>query len=568
MCLTAVASWSQTQTAPPIDSNAPEMVTKEVPATFQTRVNMVSVPVVVRDAKGHAIGTYTKENFQVFDKGKPQEIVRFAVEKSGDLAAKAAKTVDTIPDGGISSADIPERFTAYLFDDIHLAFGDLARARQAAGRALASMNKTDRAAIYTASGQNQVNFTDDIDKLQADLLLIKPRSLSATGGAVQCPDISPYMADRIVNLNDSQAINLVVQEMQMCAGNGTNGAQMSSQAAQSMISGLAQQVSGVSEQETRICLEVMKDLVRHMAAMPGQRIVVVVSPGFLTTLLSQDKSDIMDRAIKGNVVINALDARGLWTDPMFDSSTPGRSMTPAFQSLKEAYDREAASAQGDVLGEMASGTGGVFFHNNNDLDQGFRQTATAPEFYYVLGFSPQNLKIDGSFHSLKVVLKPPPGPGLDIQARKGYYSPRKLTDAEEEAKEEMKEALFSRDELNDLPVEIHTKFFKASDKDATISVVCRMDPRHIQFRKADGRNSNVLKVLTALFDRNGNLLSAMQKNVEIKMKDATLAKLMSIGAMSVQTNFSVTPGSYMIRMVVRDSEGQLMSALNGAVAIQ
>jgi VWFA-related protein len=552
------------------------MVTKEVPAIFQTRVNMVSVPVVVRDAKGRAIGTYTKENFQVFDKGKPQEIVRFAVEKSGDLAAKAAKTVDTIPEGNLPTADIPERFIAYLFDDIHLAFGDLARARQAAGRALATLNKTDRAAIYTTSGQNQVDFTDDVDKLQADLLLIRPRPLSTV--ATQCPDISPYMADRIVNLNDSQAINLVVQELAMCEGNGPNGAQMMPPPGQplsltspttSMISGLAQQVLGQSEQETRICLDVMKDLVRHMAAMPGQRIVVVVSPGFLTTLLSQDKSDIMDRAIKGNVVINALDARGLWTDPMFDLSKPGSaSMTPAFQRMKEAYDREAASAQGDILGEMASGTGGVFFHNNNDLDQGFRQTAAAPEFYYVLGFSPQNLKLDGSFHALKVVLKPPPGPGLDIQARKGYYSPRKLTDAEEEAKEEMKEALFSRDELNDLPVEIHTKFFKASDKDATISVVCRMDPRHIQFRKSDGRNSNTLKVLTALFDRNGNLLSAMQKNVEIKMKDATLTKLMSIGAMSVQTNFSVTPGSYMIRMVVRDSEGQMMSALNGAVAIQ
>jgi hypothetical protein len=42
---------------------------------------------------------------------------------------------------------------------------------------------------------------------------------------------------------------------------------------------------------------------------------------------------------------------------------------------------------------------------------------------------------------------------------------------------------------------------------------------------------------------------------------------MAIGFMTVKTNFSVPPGSYMIRLVVRDSEGQLMSALNGAVTI-
>jgi hypothetical protein len=344
---------------------------------------------------------------------------------------------------------------------------------------------------------------------------------------------------------------------------------MTPQAVQSYISGLAQQVAGQSEQETRINLAVLKDLVRRMAAMPGQRIVVVVSPGFLATQRTQEKNDVMDRAVKGNVVINSLDPRGLWTDPMFDLSKPGQqAMTPQFQILKEAFDREAASAQDDVLGELASGTGGTFFHNNNDLDLGFRQATAAPEFYYVLGFSPQNLKLDGSFHALKVVIKPPPGSGFDIQARKGYYSPKKLSDAEETAKEEMGEALFSRDELSDLPVELHTQFFKSSDKDATISVVCRVDPKHVQFRKADGRNINTLKVVSAVFDRNGNVLSVIQKVVEIKMKDETMTKLMAAGVIAVKTNFSVPPGSYMIRLVVRDSEGQLMSALNGAVAIQ
>ena len=581
MCLTAAAALSQTppapttapapaQTAPPIDKNAPEISTKEAPALFQTRVNLVSVPVVVRDSKGHAIGTYTKENFQVFDKGKPQEIVRFALEKAGDLVAKAAKTVDAIPIEGEPAADIdiPERFIAFLFDDIHLPVGDLARARIAAGRQLAKLAKTDRAAIHTTSGQNQVDFTDDIDKLQADLLLLRNRSMSNMGGQPQCPDISAYMADRMVNFNDTPAINLAVQEVQMCVGGGANGPQMPAQAAQSMVLGLAQQVIGASEQETRINLGVLKDLVRHMSAMPGQRVVIVVSPGFLATQQTQEKNDIMDRAVKASVVINSLDARGLYTDPMFDASQPGRSQTPQFQILKEQYDRDAASIQGDVLAELASGTGGSFFHNNNDIEQGFHLAAAAPEYYYVLGFSPQNLKLDGSFHSLKVVIKPPPGSGMDIQARKGYYAPKKLSDAEETAKEEMGEALFSRDELSDLPVELHTQYFKASDKDATIAVVCRLDPRHIQFRKADGRNINTLKVVSAVFDRNGNVLSVIQKTLEIKMKDETLARLQAIGAMSIKTNFSVTPGSYMVRLVVRESEGQLMSALNGAVAIQ
>jgi hypothetical protein len=88
---------------------------------------MVSVPVVVRDNRGHSIGAYTKENFQVFDRGKPQEILRFVVEKAGDQAAKAARTVDTLPvEGDAAQAkqpDVPERFVAYLFDDMHLRLG-------------------------------------------------------------------------------------------------------------------------------------------------------------------------------------------------------------------------------------------------------------------------------------------------------------------------------------------------------------------------------------------------------------------------------------------------------------
>src|SRR5271170_7942547 len=67
-----------------------EVTQRDAPFTFSTGVNLVLVPVVVRDRQGHAIGTLKKEDFQLFDKGKPQTISRFSVEKPGDRVAVSA----------------------------------------------------------------------------------------------------------------------------------------------------------------------------------------------------------------------------------------------------------------------------------------------------------------------------------------------------------------------------------------------------------------------------------------------------------------------------------------------
>jgi hypothetical protein len=136
--------------------------------------------------------------------------------------------------------------------------------------------------------------------------------------------------------------------------------------------------------------------------------------------------------------------------------------------------------QGAVLAEIADGTGGTFFYNNNDLAEGFRLTAARPEYLYVLAFSPQNLKLDGNFHALKVAVKAPKG--LSTQARRGYYAPTHLEDAAEHAKREIQEALFSREEIRELPVELHTQFFKSSEAAAKLAVLVRVDVKQLQFR--------------------------------------------------------------------------------------
>jgi hypothetical protein len=217
-----------------------------------------------------------------------------------------------------------------------------------------------------------------------------------------------------------------------------------------------------------------------------------------------------------------------------------------------------------VLAEFAYGTGGVFFHNNNDLVEGFKRVAARPEFVYVLGFSPQNLKLDGRLHALKIALRN--SGKLDVQARSGYYAPQHPSDPAETAKQEIQDALFSREELRDIPLVMHTQFFKPNAEDAKLSVLARVDVKHLHFRKENGRNQDDLMVVSGLFDRNGNLVTGNSKTVEMRLKDQTLESSMNSG-ITVKSSFDVKPGSYMIRLVVRDSEGQLMAAANGTVDI-
>jgi VWFA-related protein len=553
----------------PADKNAPEMSSHDTPATFKAKVNLVLVPVVVRDVQGHAIGNLRQEDFQLFDKGKPQVISRFSVEKSTGqmLAEKSSPNVNT-PEKStvapVAPVAMPERYVAYVFDDVHLAFGDLARVRDATDRHLASLEPTDRAAIYTTSGQTMLEFTDDRASLHATLLRLQPRPITGSGMS-ECPNVTYYMADLIQNKNDPQALQVAADEAMICLGldpSQQNSVVMAQQSAKSA----AIRILSAGDHETRIALNVIKEVARRMTSMPGLRNIVLVSPGFFTgTDRLQDKTEIIDRAIRSNVIISALDARGLYTViPGGDASERGAPNNAMSAGVRVQYQTDSALIQSDVLAELAYGTGGTFFHNSNDLDEGFRRVAMRPEFFYILGFSPQNLKLDGTFHNLKITLKD--SRKVALQARRGYYAPKHIADPEETAKQEIEEALFSREELHDLPVEMHTQFFKSSDELAKVTVLVRVNAKQLRFRKAEGRNRNDLTIASALFDRNGNYVAGIEKHLEMRLKDETLENRLRSG-LTVKTNFDVKPGTYLVRLVVRDSEGQLMSAENGSVEI-
>jgi VWFA-related protein len=558
------AAQAQTPASPPaaVDKTSAELASHDTPTTFSTKVNLVMVPVVVRDRKGKAVGALQKEDFQLFDKGKPQVIAKFSVEKAEGRAVPIQVASPDTPGETSASpvAPLASRFIAYLFDDLHLAFGDLAQARDAAAKHLnESLDPATRAAIYTTSGQTMLDFTDDREKLQATLLQIQPRGHTKPI-AVDCPDVSFYMADRIQNKNDPDSMQAATDDAKACMHLSDPGADlMAGQAAQAA----ASRMLSVGEMETQVALSVLKDMVRRVSAMPGQRTLVMVSSGFLVTQnYRQAETEILDLAIRSNVVISTLDARGLYTVGA-DASRPGYASLSA-GIVKARLDHESALAEGEVLGELADGTGGTFFHNNNDLNDGFRRVAASPEFVYLMGFSPQNLKLDGSFHALKITLKN--GSGLSLQARRGYYAPKHAVDPAEQAKQELREALFSREEMQDIPIELQTQFFKPTDVTAKLAVLARVDLKRLHFRKAEGRNLNTLTVVSGVFDRNGNYISGIVKTIEMRLKDETFEARLAAG-LTIKSSFDVTPGNYVVRLVVRDAEGQTMSARNGAVQI-
>jgi hypothetical protein len=111
-----------------------------------------------------------------------------------------------------------------------------------------------------------------------------------------------------------------------------------------------------------------------------------------------------------------------------------------------------------------------------------------------------------------------------------------------------------------------TEFFKRSATEATLSVVSRIDVSQLHYRKADGRNVDEINVVCALFDRDGVYVDGVSKTVSLRLLEDTLRNRAG-GAVPIRCDFKVAPGTYAIRFVARDLEGEMMTAQNGAVEI-
>jgi VWFA-related protein len=553
-----------------------EVSTRDVEPTFtlQSERNLVTVRVVVRNGKGEAVDNLRQEDFQLFDRGKRQTIVQFSVEKPIPSASEPSapeSAEKTIPaETGVGGALPPtitfsRRFVALYFDDVNTGMSGLARTRDAADRFLkGSLHPGDRVGVFTASGQKPLDFTDDLANVHQALWELRPHPLIAKDET--CGAITPYEAYLIsqftgLDQTPDDVLRIVQFEKWVCCGHCKPPPPIEPIRLEAM------RVQAETERRAAVTLQGIEAVVRRMTTLPGQRSLIFISDGFLSQTLDDQVGRLADRALRANIVINALDARGLFNaSNIADASRAGRDVPsdPQMRALKERLLIEEAMEGSHAMGTLAQDTGGTLFENNNDMEAGFRRVAGTPIASYVLAFSPENLKHDGAFHPLKVTLVS--GRGLSVQARKGYYAPAKAQDLAVQEKEDLQDATFSTNELRGLPVQVNTRFFMLNKTDAEIDVVTHIDLQQAHFRKEGDRNLENLTLMTALFDRDGHYVIGQQKVLEMRLRDQSLEKVLQTGV-RIETELSAKAGTYLVRTVVRDSEGGLVSAVNSTVEI-
>ncbi len=314
--------------------------------TIHVDVNELLVPAVVRDGKGLTVGGLDKDDFRVLDQGKPRAITGFTVENSA-----ATEGVQRAPESGSASsaavaqpAATRDRYIVLLFDDRHLNLSDLAITQKAATKMLDDpLGAGEYADVLSFMGVNS-GITGDRIALKAAIMQLKAHPLHQYDEH-DCFAISAYTAHQIVDTRDGQVLQAVVSQAKSCSNLMLTGGEG---VFENMVRSAANHALAVGQEDARESLNVIENVVRAMAKLPGQRTLILVSPGFFSNSpeTMYFKSEVLNQAAAANVIISALDARGMVVD---------------------------TTGADHVMSELAAGTGGTFFDHSNDLESGLQE---------------------------------------------------------------------------------------------------------------------------------------------------------------------------------------------------
>ena len=529
--------------------------------TLRTEVTVVEVPVVVRDGQHRAVGDLTKDNFEILDAGKKQSIAAFSVQRftlgSGAGVVKPS-TAEAAAGGAASKGEPQPRFVALCFDDLNIDQAALKQAKAAAEQFVrTSLAPGDRVAIATTALSGDSAFIEDAEKLVEQIEKVTVhRRFSDADSAMQCPRIRPYEAYLIVNRMDNEVLQAKVAELQSCSR---------ASRPEQQVTAMAQAIWEHALFNSKNTLRVIDGLVGGMAKLAGQRMILLTSGGFLTGNLETDEDSLIAKALHAGVVIDTLDARGLYTvSPGGDASEgpPTGRIPRRAQPVEARAEGRQAQAKDDGMAVLAAGTGGAFYHNSNDLARGFRELGMVPETLYVLSFTPSGGAADGRFHSLKVRLTG--SKKYSVQARLGYTAPSANAPAPAPPPTRLDSEALASDILTDLPASFT---WEQRAGPPSITIVGRLDIGRLHFDNKKDRRQQKLTLVGVLLDAQGRVVAGKRSELELNFTEATFARLAKTGA-AVSMTLEAPPGNYTVRAVAQDALDGKLAATGGAAEIK
>jgi VWFA-related protein len=544
--------------------------------TFQVEVNYVDVDAIVTDEQGNFVSGLTRNDFEVFEDGKPQKVEMFSYVElpvdPPDRFAILGRPVST--DARSNARPFDGRVYVLVMDDVDISPLRTSVVKKSASEFIERhFGANDIASVVYTSGRPDAtqDFTSNRNLLLAAIDKFVGRRLQSA--AIEA--LEKHYHREFIRLDRQE------NEVDPSAG-VTNTA--------SPISVLDLQ----REQRALAVLDTLRNLGEFLAGVRGRRKAVLLFSEGLEMPLSEIYSlhtptdvggairDAITAAARSNVNFFALDPRGLigMTTEFIElagSGAPNVAMGVfGSQNAQQGLLNEMKLSQ-DSLRTLAEETGGFAAVNQNMLGSAFGRIVDANSRYYVLGYYPPTAARDGRFHRIEVRAT---RPGLRVSARRGYASPRGRTPAERRRDDEtrrvrearrgavnntspeLRDALNAPLQQSGLTFTLQAAPFKHTQKDASIALAIEFERGALPFTPPDGGGlaTNTIELSFFGINQDGKAERSTRSQFNLTLRSESFMRVKT-GGLRLNPRLTLEPGRYQIRVGARETVGSGMGTV-------
>lgn len=525
---------AQQQPAP--ETPAPQ--TDQPPVTFRVEVNYVEVDAVVTDAQGMPITNLTKDDFEVYEDGKKQEVATFSLVNIPIERAERPLFASAPVEADVQTNDHVEgRIYLIVLDDVHTDLTRTPRVKAAATRFIENNFGTNdlAAVVFTGRTGDGQDFTNNPRLLVAAINKFTGRKLrSGTLNRIEGARVNPGTG-ALEPGDDIDQMDRAFRARSMA----------------NSIRKLSEFMAGVrGRRKTMILIGEGVDYDIYEAV--GQL-------GSTASSVILDTHDAIAAATRGNVTIYTIDPRGLMnaeSDLIEVSGTVG-------DADGRAIGNELRLSQ-DSLRVLADATGGFAAVNRNDLNGAFDRIVTENSSYYMLGFYSTNDRRNGRYRKLEVRLN---RPGLRVRNRAGYYEARGRAPNQPAASTSptalapaITEALGSPLPVSGVPLKMFAAPFKGADGNAAIAMALEIDVSSLDFVEANGTFNEQVEVAYTAVNSQGKVFPGERQTATLTLKPDTYERATARG-FRVLSQVNLPPGRYQMRVAAGNKTGKAGSVV-------